>query len=131
MRSFSATRALLGEPEADRGGRCAKSIVRSDAHHVAPPWPLRGVAMGSSTVARKARARLRALAAKPQGRPAAIFLFAVVLLLAGSGGHAQQAAVAQGSLSYFKAYFGNFGHVVGGVGLSGTGNPTTGLATGT
>ena len=86
--------------------------------------------MGSSTVARRARARLRAPATRPQGRPAAIFLLAIVFLWAGSGGHTLQAAVAQGGLSYFKTYFGNFGHVVGGVGLSGGGD-STGLATGT
>ena len=35
-----------------------------------------------------------------------------------------------GALSYFKGYFGNIDHVVGGVGLSGLGD-STGFATGT
>jgi hypothetical protein len=70
--------------------------------------------MRSSTAARESRARLRATSARALKRPVAVcftaFFNAFVLLFAQSEGQA---------LRYFKAYFGNFGHVSGAVGLSG------------
>ena len=87
--------------------------------------------MPSHTVRREPPIGLRAPAARALTRPVAAVVTAFVLLLAQSGGHAQQGVLALGQLRYFKTYNGNFGHVSGAVGLSGSGNPATGLATGT
>jgi hypothetical protein len=87
--------------------------------------------MRSPRVRREPPAGLRGAAARALRGPAAALFTAFVLLFAQSEGQARQAATALGGLRYFKAYFGNFGHVSGAVGLSGLGDRTTGLATGT
>src|SRR3954454_13395299 len=84
-----------------------------------------------SRVGRESTPLPRLSAARGMERPAALVVTALLLLLAQSGGRAQQGATALGELRYFKAYFGNFGHVAGAEGLSGLGDPATGLATGT
>ncbi|HEX2457264.1 MAG TPA: hypothetical protein VHI99_26435, partial [Vicinamibacterales bacterium] len=70
--------------------------------------------MGSSTVARTARVRLRAPAGTPKGRSAVLLLCVFVLLATETG---QGRATATNPLRFFKNYFVTGDHVVAGVGL--------------